>query len=189
MYLFSRIGHLKKIILKGRGFRCGSDEKMMRMWFGLEIDVVGLPPLGYKYLKVSNLGLQMIGSNEWFFISVRHLGLIPLYQKNLCTLLLSGLGQLESCQPSSQNKWRVEEWMCCQITTPGRSIQNTYNTKFCKRKIPIFNRNNLILSWGPKLSILISSKWLQADYMLYDHFLEKFKRERERSAIKKDQHY
>ena len=42
----------KKIILKGRGFRCGSDEKMMRMWFGLEIDVVGLPPLPrlYKYL-------------------------------------------------------------------------------------------------------------------------------------------
>ena len=36
---------LKKIILKGRVFRCGSDEKMMRMWFGLEIDVVGLPPL------------------------------------------------------------------------------------------------------------------------------------------------
>ena len=34
-----------KIILKGRGFRCGSDEKMMRTWFGLEIDVVGLPPL------------------------------------------------------------------------------------------------------------------------------------------------
>ena len=42
MYLFSRIGHLKKIILKGRGFRCGSDEKMMRMWFGQEIDVVGI---------------------------------------------------------------------------------------------------------------------------------------------------
>jgi len=39
------IGYLKKIILKGRGFRCGSDEKMMGMWFGLEIDVVGLPPL------------------------------------------------------------------------------------------------------------------------------------------------
>ena len=31
--------------MKGRGFRCGSEEKMMRMWFGLEIDVVGLPPL------------------------------------------------------------------------------------------------------------------------------------------------
>ena len=45
MYLFSRIGHFKKIILKGRGFRCGLDEKMMRMWFELEIDVVGLPPL------------------------------------------------------------------------------------------------------------------------------------------------
>ena len=48
MYLFSRIGHLKQIILKGRGFRCGSDEKMIRMWFGLEIDVVGLPPLAQK---------------------------------------------------------------------------------------------------------------------------------------------
>ena len=43
--LAGRIRHFKKIILKGRGFRCGSDEKMMRMWFGLEIDVVGLPPL------------------------------------------------------------------------------------------------------------------------------------------------
>ena len=45
MNLFSRIGHLEKIILKGRGFWGGSDEKMRRMWFGLEIDVVGLPPL------------------------------------------------------------------------------------------------------------------------------------------------
>ena len=45
MNLFSRIGHLEKIILKERGFRGGSDEKMRRMWFGLEIDVVGLPPL------------------------------------------------------------------------------------------------------------------------------------------------
>ena len=35
----------KKITLKGRGSRCGLDEKMMRMWFGLEIDVVGFPPL------------------------------------------------------------------------------------------------------------------------------------------------
>ena len=31
--------------MKGRGFRGGSEEKMRRMWFGLEIDVVGLPPL------------------------------------------------------------------------------------------------------------------------------------------------
>ena len=45
MYVFLRIGHLEKIILKGRGFRGDSDEKMWRMWFGLEIDVVGLPPL------------------------------------------------------------------------------------------------------------------------------------------------
>jgi len=35
----------KKIILKGRRFRGGSKEKMRRVWFGLEIDVVGLPPL------------------------------------------------------------------------------------------------------------------------------------------------
>ena len=50
MYLFSRIGHLKKIISKGRGFRGGSDEKMRRMWFGLEIDVVSLPPLPGEYI-------------------------------------------------------------------------------------------------------------------------------------------
>ena len=45
MYLFLRIGHLKKIILKGQGFLGGLDEKMRRMWFGLEIYLVGLPPL------------------------------------------------------------------------------------------------------------------------------------------------
>ena len=45
VFVFKDHGHLKRIILKGRGFRCGSDEKMMRMWFGLEVDVVGLPPL------------------------------------------------------------------------------------------------------------------------------------------------
>jgi len=63
MYLFSRIGHLKKIILKGRGFRCGSDEKMMRMWFGLEIDVVGLPPLPGAFRDyVVLMGGQFCGS-------------------------------------------------------------------------------------------------------------------------------
>ena len=31
--------------MEGRGFRGGSDEKMMRMWLGLEIIVAGLPPL------------------------------------------------------------------------------------------------------------------------------------------------
>ncbi len=31
--------------MKGRGFRGGSDEKMRTMWLGIEIVVVGLPPL------------------------------------------------------------------------------------------------------------------------------------------------
>ena len=34
---------LKNIILEGLGFRGGSDEKMRRMWHGLEIYVAGLP--------------------------------------------------------------------------------------------------------------------------------------------------
>ena len=33
------------IYIEGRGFRGGSDEKMRRMWLGLEIVVAGLPPL------------------------------------------------------------------------------------------------------------------------------------------------
>ena len=36
---------LKHIIIEGRGFRGGSDEKMRRMWLGLEIAVAGLSPL------------------------------------------------------------------------------------------------------------------------------------------------
>ena len=43
--LSGRIRHLKKIILKERGFRGGSDEKMRRKWLGREIVVAGLPPL------------------------------------------------------------------------------------------------------------------------------------------------
>ena len=35
----------KHMILKGPGLRGGSDEKMRRMWLGLEIVVAGLPPL------------------------------------------------------------------------------------------------------------------------------------------------
>jgi len=31
--------------MEGRGFRGGLDEKMRRMWFGIEIVVAGLPPL------------------------------------------------------------------------------------------------------------------------------------------------
>ena len=50
-FLSWRIRHFKKIILEGRGFRGGSDEKMRRMWLGLEIVVGGLPPLGIYYLS------------------------------------------------------------------------------------------------------------------------------------------
>jgi len=32
-------------MFEGQGFRGGSDEKMRRMWLGLEIGVAGLPPL------------------------------------------------------------------------------------------------------------------------------------------------
>ena len=35
---------MKNIILEGRGFRGGSDEKMKRMWLRLEIAVAGLLP-------------------------------------------------------------------------------------------------------------------------------------------------
>ena len=54
MYLFSRIGHLQKIILKGRGFRGGSDEKMRRMWFGLEINVAFLPSANKRLKDMFN---------------------------------------------------------------------------------------------------------------------------------------
>ena len=45
---------LKKVILKGRGFQGGLDEKMRGMWLGHEIVVVGLPPL----LK-HNIGVRL----------------------------------------------------------------------------------------------------------------------------------
>ena len=47
--------NLKHIIIDGRGFRGGSDDKMRRMWLGQEIVVTGLPPLGrqeYIYARV-----------------------------------------------------------------------------------------------------------------------------------------
>ena len=31
--------------MEGRGFRGGSNEKMRKMWLGLEINVAGFPPL------------------------------------------------------------------------------------------------------------------------------------------------
>ena len=45
---------LKKINIERTRISRWSDEKMRRMWFGLEIDVVGRPPLVYIRL----LGLQ-----------------------------------------------------------------------------------------------------------------------------------
>ena len=53
--------------MKGRGFRCGSDEKMMRMWFGLEIDVVGLPPLVKQWLSMSVEFRFRDNSDTFFF--------------------------------------------------------------------------------------------------------------------------
>ena len=41
-----------------REFHGGSDEKMRRMWFGLEIDVVGLPPLPGEYIGKRGEGLN-----------------------------------------------------------------------------------------------------------------------------------
>jgi len=67
--LSGRIRHFKRIILKGRGFRGGTDEKMRRMWLGREFVVVGLLPLVtprvvrffsficmYKYIHISHTG-------------------------------------------------------------------------------------------------------------------------------------
>ena len=46
----------------------------------------------YRYLGVSNPGLQMIGSNECDVSCLNSTRpLIPVYQKNSCTLLFSGL--------------------------------------------------------------------------------------------------
>ena len=59
--------------------------------------------------------------------------------------------QLETCRPSSQNKWSVDVWMCCQITTPWLINTKTLKTSnFRNRKIPRFDRNNPIVSWGQK---------------------------------------
>ena len=45
LFYFGELNTLKEIIFKGRGLRGGSDEKMRRMWLGLEMFVAGLPPL------------------------------------------------------------------------------------------------------------------------------------------------
>ena len=68
IFLFARIGHLKKIVFEGRGFWCGSDENMRRTWLGLGIVVVGLPPLLQRkqmYEKIVWLLLNLIESINW----------------------------------------------------------------------------------------------------------------------------
>ena len=56
IFLFERIRHLKKYIFEGGGFRFGKDEKMRRMWLGLGVVGVGLPPLSeYITEKPNNL--------------------------------------------------------------------------------------------------------------------------------------
>ena len=70
---------LKKIILKGRGFRGGSDEKMRRMWLGLEIDVVGLPPLvqlTLHSLKAFLIKYDLDISTVYFLIVVQYIAVI-----------------------------------------------------------------------------------------------------------------
>ena len=65
-----RIRHFKKIILKGKGFRGGSDEKMRRMWFGLEIDVVGLPPLNMHFIIYVDNFLCLRNLKTEFFLTL-----------------------------------------------------------------------------------------------------------------------
>ena len=45
---------LIKIILEGRGFLGGSDDKMRKMWLGQEIVVVGLPLLISKLFHLQH---------------------------------------------------------------------------------------------------------------------------------------
>ena len=42
----------KHIIIKGRGFQGGSDEKIRRMWLGREIVVAGLPLLDHDITMI-----------------------------------------------------------------------------------------------------------------------------------------
>ena len=106
MYLFSRIGHFKKIILKGRGFRCGSDEKMMKMWFGLEIDVVGLPLLVMPGLTTNSFLCAKTECRAW-----------QIFRK-----FKTPCGALKSwnvCQPLVNDKGCIHDWRWrCFPTNP-----------------------------------------------------------------------
>ena len=61
IFLSARNGHLKKKLLEELGFRGGFDEKMIRMWLGIEIVMVDLPPLfksTYKFFQFSHIRKQ-----------------------------------------------------------------------------------------------------------------------------------
>ena len=73
----------------------------------------------------------------WCFLSARHPGLIPVYRKNSCTLYsqaYEALRQLEYCQLCSQKEWRVDGWMCCQITTLADQYKTPTTPNFRNRK-------------------------------------------------------
>ena len=76
-------------------------------------------------LGISNPGLQMLGSNECdVSYQYGNRALFHYFRRIPPLYILSpkkNLWQRESCQPSSQYEWSVDGWMCCQITTPGRS--------------------------------------------------------------------
>ena len=94
---------LKKIILKGWWFRGGSDEKMMRMWFGLEINVVGLPPLVEQTIFTPHLNFEM--QFEFFKLSLRS----PyLYESGTqqCISYLTRMTRYNSIRPSALVIWR-----------------------------------------------------------------------------------
>ena len=60
---------LKKIILKGRGIRFGSDEKMMNMWFGVWIrDWCGWTSSSRLTLSCTALGLILV--HDWLNFNI-----------------------------------------------------------------------------------------------------------------------
>ena len=87
----------------------------------------------YKYLEVSGL------TNDWeqwvwCFLSVWHPGLIPVYQKNSCDLLFSGLGSWNLVTPLL----RINEAWKDECAARLQSLANKYKTpktpNFCNKK-------------------------------------------------------
>ena len=126
----------------------------------------------YRYLGVSNPGLQMLESNECdvsyqygtraSFQSIRRIPALYILRPK------KNLRQLVSCQPSSQNEWSVDGWMCCQITTPGRSIlKPKQHQTYSIEKVPRFVRNNPIMSWGHKISFKKIYQFIYSSIFLF----------------------